>query len=138
MATRDSLHAGRAQRHAIERARQRYRVRLSARDYQWLCGRLKLHKGQLLGVQPDGNEVWVARWHDVRMVAVYDRDLRRIVTFLPRDATVNLIAETVPRSSVDWKRPRDIRLPADTAAGRLWNQLVDAGDRDAADQNHQA
>jgi hypothetical protein len=92
MATRNSHHALKAAGHAIRRARERYGVHLGFEEYIRLCKRVAGGYGRLVGLMADGMEAWIIGHHEKRMLAVFDRELGRIRTFLPAGTVVTLVA----------------------------------------------
>lgn len=70
--------------HAIQRALQRYGVRLTLDDLMELTEHLP--KAVLLRKQKDGSEIRMFNWNGTVMIGVTDPDRKRIVTFLPHNA----------------------------------------------------
>jgi hypothetical protein len=67
--------------HAVGRAKSRYGLSLSTRDYEYLCEWAK--KGPLIGVTHDWKDLRVVFFRNKRLLAVQNCETGMIHTFLP-------------------------------------------------------
>jgi len=71
--------------HAIKRAKQRYGIRLTNTNYQYLCQRIvKEEDNTILINKNDTSSRWLIKYRSVWMFAVFLEEDQIIVTFLSK------------------------------------------------------
>lgn len=73
-----------ATKHALERARERLGLELTAEDMKVIVGLILLGKAEFVNRQDNGLEAYRVSYGAVRMVVVFDRGRAIIVTVLPK------------------------------------------------------
>jgi len=74
----------RQRKHALQKAKERYGVRLSSEQYEQLVAQIARGDAPELKRLPDGAAVHLVRHRHLTMAAVYRETPERITTFLKR------------------------------------------------------
>ena len=74
--------------HAKNRLKERYGIEINRHDYTALCSMIQGNHGIFMEKQSRNRSVWVLRFQQKWLVAVYDKERKQIASFLPPEIIV--------------------------------------------------
>jgi len=74
--------------HAKNRLKERYQIEINRHDYNMLCLIIQHKNGIFIEKQSRTRSIWILRFQQRWLVAVYDKERKQIASFLPPDIIV--------------------------------------------------